>query len=816
MPRGGGARYTALKAGTGGRLGSARSKTGDPACSEAMSLWVRARHSGLAVAAEVFKVLAMCRAKARNLNLSRGHQIAGNEAKSQVFAKRAERGLSNKGRLELAKGLKAKRAAALAARTAAGPAPARAAHHDRVLADRIEAYLNRGHHLNVPTRYIGMAFSKGNGNVRRVGDRIQVHDMQGRRRRAWVDVPRDVLERHLGGPTLRAQEIRRDAARLRERPDAERKSAAEIVGRIRAGRAKPAAPATPSHPSPATSEPKGFSLRHESAIGKKATVFGSSGGGKTGFLFDMKKGDLRGQTSLLDKVAAVDTGVHARPFHEQVTHAAAAVPKSQLVGNKAFLHHVHQQHQSNIQNPRMSLDEFKAAVVQDRDKLALSRADLVHGFPREEIQKSQAHADIGGLHKAEFHFVRVGGTGSAATSAQLARHLPKVGGGSPDAILQKGLDTLKRRSKTAGRLKGLKSVADVVRHPETHGKAGDTADLKTSAIHVDPERFQFKIGASSKTGSVGSLAGAKTYQKQFAGAISVWRDPENGRIFVVNGHNRLELAQRLGVEKVHVQFLDAPNAQLARAQGAMTNIAEGRGTALDAAKFFRDSGISRADLDKTGVPMREHVASQGIALAGLEKGLFTKVIDGDLSPARGAIIGGSGLSHAQQKDLSGQLEKLTRKHSREVPDKVLKELVDNAHSAGTTTTKHFDLFGEHHEEVSLAVHRAQVQSAIKQQLGQEKRLFGLVSQSKAAQSLAEKGRSSIDRDTTGKVSEEAAGLLGVFDTLKNRSGRVAHALNTAARRIHEGESSNHVIRETREEIADEIRRILSGGRVAFE
>jgi hypothetical protein len=102
-------RRSSLKVGTGGRLVSSRSKTGDPQCSAAMSEWVRGRRTG-AVAAWVFHTLAMCRAKARALSMSASHAIAGNVAKSQAWAKRAARGLSGAARLREAQRLKGERA----------------------------------------------------------------------------------------------------------------------------------------------------------------------------------------------------------------------------------------------------------------------------------------------------------------------------------------------------------------------------------------------------------------------------------------------------------------------------------------------------------------------------------------------------------------------------------------------------------------------------------------------------------------------------------------------------------------------------------
>jgi hypothetical protein len=121
MPRG--ARSTPLKT-QGGRLVSARAKIGGE-CSQAMSVWVRSRNAGQAVAQEIFKILAGCRAKSRALSKSRDHAIAGNDLKSQVWAKRAQAGLSGAARDRLAAEKRGQLMQARAARATARAAPPR-------------------------------------------------------------------------------------------------------------------------------------------------------------------------------------------------------------------------------------------------------------------------------------------------------------------------------------------------------------------------------------------------------------------------------------------------------------------------------------------------------------------------------------------------------------------------------------------------------------------------------------------------------------------------------------------------------------------
>jgi hypothetical protein len=119
----------------------------------------------------------------------------------------------------------------------------------------------------------------------------------------------------------------------------------------------------------------------------------------------------------------------------------------------------------------------------------------------------------------------------------------------------------------------------------------------------------------------------------------VWRDPADGLTYVVDGHHRVELANRLGVPELNVQFLDAPDATGARAQGAFINMAEGRVTALDVAQFLRDTGTTPEDLAKRGISLPAALTRDGVALARLAPDVFDQVATGKISRAWGTAIG---------------------------------------------------------------------------------------------------------------------------------------------------------------------------------
>lgn len=349
--------------------------------------------------------------------------------------------------------------------------------------------------------------------------------------------------------------------------------------------------------------------------------------------------------------------------------------------------------------------------------------------------------------------------------------------------------------------------------PSSHAdhKPGHVGNLDTDLIHFDPGRFQYKSGVeNTTTGIVGSLAGVRKFDHDLGGVLAVWKDPADGKVYVVNGHNRLDLAKHLGAGHVAVRFLDAKDARDARARGALINIAEGRGTAVDAAKFFRDSKLTREEIAEKGIPLREKIATDGIALSRLEDGVFRRVVDGTLSTEKGRIIGGGDLAHHEQRALLKLVDAAGKRKATEITNNHLRELADEVKSARSVRKETRDLFGSSVDDESLALHKTKLQATIKERLGKEKRLFGVVAKSKHAEELARAGNQ-IDTAASGKISQDAAATLGLFDTLKSRSGPVSKILNDAAERIHNGENPKQVTDETHRRIVKELPAILEAG-----
>ena len=342
---------------------------------------------------------------------------------------------------------------------------------------------------------------------------------------------------------------------------------------------------------------------------------------------------------------------------------------------------------------------------------------------------------------------------------------------------------------------------------------GGIASVDPSKIEVDPKRFQYKLaGSNTASGTVGSLRGVKKWDANLAGIVQVWADPSNKKVYVVNGHNRLELEKKLGVPQRPARFLDAKTAKEARAIGALTNIAEGRGNAKDAAKFFRDSGISKEDLEKRGVPLREEVATDGLAMSRLSDGLFNQTIQGELSESRAVIIGDRLKDHTQQEALV-KLIATEEKRGRKITNDVIEELADMTSSAPKQRGEAnlLTLLGFDPEEKSLAIEKARVSASVKRQLNKDKKLFGTVGKGTNARQL-KRGGNQINVEESAQISQNASTTLTLFEKQKNNAGKIDSILNESARRLADGESREKVSKEAREAIEEHLQRSFKYGR----
>jgi hypothetical protein len=338
-------------------------------------------------------------------------------------------------------------------------------------------------------------------------------------------------------------------------------------------------------------------------------------------------------------------------------------------------------------------------------------------------------------------------------------------------------------------------------------KPYDVARVPVDQLHLDPSRFQYKMNVDAA--GVTNLLKGRKWNEDLAGVISVWRDPADGKTYVVNGHHRFQLAKETGRPDVAVRMIAADTAAEARAKGAIQNIAEGRGTAMDAAKFFRDSGHTPADLDRLGVSMGEKTAADGLALAKLDPSLFDQVVNGKLAEGRAVAIGNATSDPADQEAILKLIDK-TEAKGKHVTNETVNELARMVKGAGQHTETQDSLFGAVEETHSLVLEKAEVSSYIRKEISTEQRTFASVAdESKAAKLATVKGQK-INAARNSEIADKAAIAKELYDRLSVRSGTVDEILNRASRELADGGKPNEVKARAYADTRAALREALAG------
>ncbi len=302
-------------------------------------------------------------------------------------------------------------------------------------------------------------------------------------------------------------------------------------------------------------------------------------------------------------------------------------------------------------------------------------------------------------------------------------------------------------------------------------------DVSIASLTIAPEIFQYKVLHNS-TGKTGSLKGVKIWDENLAGLVLVWNNPESQTTYVVNGHNRVDLAKSLGVESITVRYLKCATAKEARMIGALANLSEGRGNAIDCAKFLRDSGLGLDDLKAKGIPLTEKIVSDGLALSKLAPHIWDKTFRGDIDQDIAVAIGAVLDDHDLQTSLLQLMEKDRRKLSKDV----IKELAETIQTDEVIETTELTLFGIEYTNQSLAIERSQINALVKSRLSREKRLFGSVSKARTIETLAKAGNK-IEQMASKELSEKSESALIYFDQFKLVSGELSKFISRLAKEL---------------------------------
>lgn len=344
------------------------------------------------------------------------------------------------------------------------------------------------------------------------------------------------------------------------------------------------------------------------------------------------------------------------------------------------------------------------------------------------------------------------------------------------------------------------------------GTAGDLVNISTDDIHVDPHRFQYKQKLDSTTGAGDNLKNVNTFNSLFAGVIHAWKDPADGKVYVVNGHHRMELARRAGHKKMNVQMILAPDAATARSTGALINMAEGRGTALDAAKFLRESGQSIEDLKGHGVSLREKVVDNAVQLKGLSDRIFNDLSSGRLDEDKAVAIGRHLKDHNEQEQLYNhyleQREKNNKEFSASTLDQAAQDLAKAPKQKGGGQ---MDLFGNTDDGKSLFLEKAELKSKIRAALTQEVNDYSVAGNARRAKNIASAGNV-LQVEKNKELSKQADRIKQAFEQFQHLSGPLSDAINAHVEEYANVKGSKRaIVEKALADVRSAIQEIIDGG-----
>ena len=320
--------------------------------------------------------------------------------------------------------------------------------------------------------------------------------------------------------------------------------------------------------------------------------------------------------------------------------------------------------------------------------------------------------------------------------------------------------------------------------------------LSTAELKLDPDRFQYKQNIDKQGRQVGgSLEGVEKYSLDQEGIIDVWQDPADGNVYIVNGHNRYNLALEKGIPSLRVNYLVAKTAEEARAKGALSNISAGSGTGIDAAKFFKSTGISEPDqLVELGVPLSSGKAAEGLALSKLPENIFQDVLDGNLTRSKAMALGASGLDESSMQQAYKALSK------KDMSDATFVQVIEQAKTSPIIEGDQKNLFGET-ETLNLMVEKARLAAAIEKDLKTDKLLFSKVK--KNAKRLAE-GGTTVNKEASQQIVSDSGMAIEQFNAQKYTQTSLSERLNEGSIEISQGANFQAVKNRIRKDFVESL------------
>ncbi|MFA4972523.1 MAG: hypothetical protein WC683_07900 [bacterium] len=184
-----------------------------------------------------------------------------------------------------------------------------------------------------------------------------------------------------------------------------------------------------------------------------------------------------------------------------------------------------------------------------------------------------------------------------------------------------------------------------------------SVEVPLDQLTLSEEVPNFKEGANAQ-GVIEPLR-AERYQRLGTAPIVVW-ERLDGRLEVITGRHRLDLARRLGEKTIPAQIVresEGFTAERAMTFDAEANIRDGQGSVRDYANYFKHSAISEEEASSRGLLSRDK-GRKGFAIGKYASdGLYALYRNGEIGEEKAAAIAAAAPTNEALQDAGIQKAK---------------------------------------------------------------------------------------------------------------------------------------------------------------
>tara|TARA_R100000742_G_C4279680_1_gene105273 strand:+ start:11161 stop:14934 length:3774 start_codon:yes stop_codon:yes gene_type:complete len=314
----------------------------------------------------------------------------------------------------------------------------------------------------------------------------------------------------------------------------------------------------------------------------------------------------------------------------------------------------------------------------------------------------------------------------------------------------------------------------------------DIIDVDFDRVDVDARSFQYKEGGDA-FGVLPTLQGVTKWDPMKADLITIY-ERADGKQFVADGHQRFGLAKRIKqtdpsqdvrLKAYVLKETDGITVDQARIIAALKNIAQGSGSAIDAAK------VLRVDPNQAGeLPPNSSLVRTAKNLVNLSDDNFLMVVNNVIPTNFGAKVGE--LIPDNPELQIAAINVLSKTQPSNIAQAT--SIINQVKSLPTDQVKQTSLFGEEVISESFYLERAKVLDQTVKQLRQDQKSFeNLI---KNADSFKEEGNVLAQKANETRVDNDQKATQ-FLEKLANRRGEISEKLNEAAKRARaDGNTKN--------------------------